>query len=299
MSSHKSSDAKTKVKPDSPSALVPSSLTKPRRIHTSSQHEAWIPSLHLLKADQKILLSESQWLNDNIINAAQVLLQNQAKSGPIMLQGFQNTLLGKRYRFKALQPEGGSFVQIVHINSNHWVTTTNVGCASDSGEVRVYDSLNNYVTLDMQKQICSFLRPPQKTLRLHVMDMQKQSDSSSCGLFAISVATALAHGLNPSKLMWDVAMMRKHLLNCLDAQKLVEFPASDRKICPGSMVVKKVQEQIFCSCRMPIDPRRDMVKCFVTSNQNCLQLYHPECCGVSIDDPAVKNKSWACKVCTS
>lgn len=34
--------------------------------------------------------------------------------------------------FKTLQSEGGPFVQIVHINSNHWVTTTNVGCASDS-----------------------------------------------------------------------------------------------------------------------------------------------------------------------
>ena len=152
MSSIKLTDSQTTLKPSSPSVLVPPSNAKPRRVRTS-RHEAWIPSLHLLNTDKKIVSSESQWLNDSIINAAQQLL---SESGA-MIQGFQNTLLGKGQKFKALKSDGAPFVQILHVNSNHWITTTNINC--EAGEVRVFDSLYKYISLDIKKQVCSFLRP--------------------------------------------------------------------------------------------------------------------------------------------
>ena len=61
------------------------------------------------------------------------------------------------------------------------------------------------------------------------MDMQKQPDSSSCGLFAIAVATALTHGLDPVKLKWDVSKMRRHLQDCLETRKLTNFPSRIRE----------------------------------------------------------------------
>ena len=93
----------------------------------------------------KILSSESQWLNDSIINAAQHLL---SESGA-MIQGFQNTLLGKGQKCKALKSDGAPFVQILRVNSNHWITTTNINC--EAGEVRVFDSLYKYISLDIKK----------------------------------------------------------------------------------------------------------------------------------------------------
>ena len=200
-------------------------------------------------SDKKILSSESQWLNDSIVNAAQLLL---SESGA-MIQGFQNTLLGKGHKFKAIKLGGAPFVQILHVNSNHWITTTNINC--EAGEVRVFDSLYKpYVSLDIKKQVCSFLKPSSKFLTINIMDMQKQPDSSSCGLFAIAVATALTHGLDPVKLKWDVSKMRRHLQDCLETRKLTNFPiVSERKVCFGSIVSKSVKEAIYCTCRMPLD----------------------------------------------
>ena len=54
-----------------------------------------------------------------------------------------------------------------------------------------------------KKQICSFLRPGQEVVQLGLVNMQQQPDSSSCGLFAIAVATAITHGNNPNCCNWE------------------------------------------------------------------------------------------------
>ena len=54
-----------------------------------------------------------------------------------------------------------------------------------------------------KKQICSFLRPGQEVVQLGLVNMQQQPDSSSCGLFAIAVATAITHGNNPICCNWE------------------------------------------------------------------------------------------------
>ena len=61
------------------------------------------------------------------------------------------------------------------------------------------------------------------------LNVQKQSNASDCGLFAIAFATALFHGQVPEEMFFDVTALRQHLHDCIDKDQMEPFPASKRK----------------------------------------------------------------------
>lgn len=203
--------------------------------------------------------------------------------------GFQDTLLGVNLEFRPLE-KGRPFIQILHVNGNHWITSTNAGCKA--GEVKIYDSaVNSYITLRAKQQICSFLLPMENTVKFNLVNMQLQPDYVSCGLFSIAVATELVAEKDPAKCKWDVDRMREHLFHCFESQKLTSFPQiGERRVCPGTPFKRVIIEQIFCKCRMPIDPRLGMIKC-----STCSKLFHHTCCGISGKLP--KDHAWTCHLC--
>ncbi len=74
-------------------------------------HRAYLPSFGLFLTDKKTLLG-TDWLNDNIINACQQLLQKQ-----FSLQGLQSPQCGRNLTFKVV-PLSKIYIQILHVNSN-------------------------------------------------------------------------------------------------------------------------------------------------------------------------------------
>ena len=84
----------------------------------------WIKDLNLSPYDKMVILSPYQWLNDNVINAAQTLLK---KETGYSIKGFQNTQFGKTCKFDSVEL-GEKFIQILHVDSNHWITVSNIGC---------------------------------------------------------------------------------------------------------------------------------------------------------------------------
>ena len=145
-------------------------------------HTTWIPNLMLKSDDKDRLSSPTERLTDTIINAAQTLLKQHTTT----YVGFQNTPLGAILKFKPLE-KGRPFIQILHVNGNHWITSTNAGCKA--GEIKLFDSaVNSYITLHAKQQICSFLLPMENTVKFNLVNMQVQPDSASCGLFSITVA---------------------------------------------------------------------------------------------------------------
>ena len=180
-----------------------------------------------------ILASPTMWLNGSIINAAQFLLKNQAADRFV---GFQDVSTLKE-GFKHVEKEQ-PFLQILLINGNHWVTTTNAGCTK--GEVKVFDSAHNNLTTDTKKQICSMLWLQEDSVKFELVDMQTQRGSGSCGLFAIAVAVELVAGRDPTTCEWEESSMRNHLYMCFRQNRLTSFPL---KRCVHSC----------CKCQMPAD----------------------------------------------
>ena len=79
--------------------------------------------------DREILLNTTGQLNDDIIDAAQLLLAQQFP----YLPGLQSVRLGLTC---ALHHQPGEFLSV----NKHWVTISNVG-VNEPATVKVYDSL--------------------------------------------------------------------------------------------------------------------------------------------------------------
>ena len=52
----------------------------------------------------------------------------------------------------------------------------------------------------------------------------KQDGTDDCGLFIDAYCTTIAFGQNPSSYVYNQSVLRKHLINCLEAQHMEPFP---------------------------------------------------------------------------
>ena len=71
-------------------------------------------ALAKLESDYETILSPTGWLTCDIIQQAQVFLQEENSS----IEGFQRPTLGPARNFNVVS---GEFVQILHTGSDHWV----------------------------------------------------------------------------------------------------------------------------------------------------------------------------------
>ena len=56
------------------------------------------------------------------------------------------------------------------------------------------------------------------------LKVQKQTNSSDRGVFAIATTTSLCHGEDPTTVVWDTSKMSNHLIKCLLSNKMELFP---------------------------------------------------------------------------
>ena len=109
----------------------------------------------------------------------------------------------------------------MHDGTNHWLLLFN-----SNDRVQVCDIL--YETLDSVTKRC--LKALYKSLLdkdgkfpVTMIPVQKQKDSSVCGLFAVAFATNILEVVSPAQSEFNVTSMRKHVLGCLEKQQLSAF----------------------------------------------------------------------------
>lgn len=249
--------------------IVSSSPSKPT--------EFWIKELLLFPSDKQVLLSPVQWLNDNIINAAQKLCDATDS------KGFQDVLLRQ---LKPIEPEH-SFIQILHVDSVHWITVSNMKCKNN--EVVIYDSRYTGLSLKSKLHVSSLMQKHNIThLKFLVASLCQQEDSCSCGLYAIATATELAFGSDPIVCQWNKSHMRSHLVQCLESKVMKPFPKDDRKRSRIGRHQYKVtiEEELYCICRQVNNTKRGMVSCII-----CKAWFHLDCMG--LDEQSVPYQ-WKC-----
>ena len=88
----------------------------------------------LLQKHLYILSSPTEWLDDDLIAAAQHLLKKRYPA----VEGLQPPAVALTGTMQ--QQMASKFVQILHINSNHWIVVSTLQSAPDS--INVYDSLS-------------------------------------------------------------------------------------------------------------------------------------------------------------
>ena len=241
-------------------------------------------------SDRRILQG-TEWLNDNIIYAAQLLLKKEFTEHG----GFQSSQCGRNLNFKVLGLDV-KYVQILQVNSNHWVMVSNIDTSSNKASrnrVLIFDSLMpKRISTDLKQQVCSFVRPMKSKFMFDVMNVMTQVNLYDCGLHAIANATEILHGRNPCKCVWDTRRLREHLIKCLENRIMSRFPiVRERRIAFGGAVKFFKEEFIYCSCRMPDDEHSGMICC-----SSCSEWYHLSCVKIT-DVKQYKGKKWLCVKC--
>ena len=122
-----------------------------------------------------------------IIHEAHILL-NRISAG---IQGFQRPTLGS---VRQLDIMTGPFIQIVHINNNHWVCFSSIN--SPPGYVDIYDSLTSPVTQELLELAFDLTGP------------------------------SLVYGQDPMNVTYNISQMHQHLLHCLNGGIITPFPTT-------------------------------------------------------------------------
>jgi len=255
---------------DKPSTKVPATTNK------------WIDDLHLLQEDQQIILSQTAWINDRVIDACQQLLKQDVNGKDI--GGFQSVCLGQIMYFSV---EDKQFIQILNTGHSHWVTVSTVG-TSNHAMVNVYDSKYLAASTHLRAQIACLLMTEHAEITINFVDVVKQSGSYDCGLYSIAYATALAHGKDPATHQYNQEEMRPYLRKCLIDRKLKVFP--HKAICPSGNFHSEEKLAVHCICRMPEIKGQPMVEC-----TSCQEWYHFVC--EKVTSKSMTSAEWYCTKC--
>ena len=140
--------------------------------------------------------------------------------GSVFLLGsLQSPLLGQTLHFDVTSEEG---VQILH-TGNHWLTISTVGTRHPS--VRVYDSLHQTLPHSIKMQVVVLLNTKEEEIMVHHANVQQQKN----GLFAIAFAMSICNEQCPGELCYDTTVMRQHLFDCFEHQKMLPFSSKPRR----------------------------------------------------------------------
>ena len=100
------------------------------------------------------------------------------------MHGFQNPLLQKLNTFDSMH--GKEFIQCLHINENHWITVSTVGCPPAT--IKVYDTMHGTLSTASKVIVADMMHVNDKYITVEYVNVQRQKGSSSCGPLAIAIA---------------------------------------------------------------------------------------------------------------
>ena len=139
-------------------------------------------------------------MDESIISAAQGLLKMQSPHvGSLQLPFLATTKA-------ALEPQGGEFVQILNINGKNWITIYKIG-----GKDGHFKPSHTRLPADTKSVVADLPHHTGNAITLHYCDVQWQSGSDDCGLFAIAFGVTLCSGENPANKTFNQSKMKAHL----------------------------------------------------------------------------------------
>ena len=252
---------------------------------------SWVRELSLSYLDQSIL-KEGRPLTANHIHGANLLLK---KTFPECNGLCDTSYLSERLEWNSVPR---SFVQIIHVNGNHWACLTNKFCSSQS-EVELYDNLHTDPANDsILEQAAAILKSCyNKKMSIRVINIQPQKGIDDCGALAIAMAYNLCRHLDPFQRAYDQAKLRLDIEQVFIRRSFhgINFSEPRSSNHKSGRVLKALDVKLHCVCRLPDlqDSRYgDMACC-----DACKHWYHSGCVEIPAQvflDPTVQ---WFCANC--
>ena len=175
-----------------------------------------------------------------------------------------------------------NFIQIINIESKHWVCASNIHCPA--GVVDVYDSKPS-CSIGSQTAGCYYAMLSQ----VHACPPCQRSETIwtiRLWHFCHCICNSTLHG-NKSRI---------HLLKCFEQKNISAFPLTERpRRITGKRVATTKTVKLFCVCHMPYkkdDLATPMAQCF-----KCMKWYHQRCVEISSIIFKDKDADFVCKLC--
>ena len=126
------------------------------------------------------------------------------------------------------------FLQVLRGGRTHWIAVGTFNC--NEGGINLMGSLFKGRVPDHSKQqISALLNYRNKNIKINVLPVQQQTNGVDCGLFTLEFCfEILLSNSNPVGIYFQEDKLRPHLLHCLAADKITEFPKSTKesyKLC--------------------------------------------------------------------
>ena len=253
-----------------------------------------IPWVGTLTSSDKHDILNNKCLTSDIINFAQNIISKQFKD----VHGFQDICKAPCYNKNEARWNSSvkfdqmskNSVQIHHTGNSHWVTSIQT-----SSGVFVLDSLYDTLTSSMEVQLSQIYGTNKKRLLVKLPEVQKQSNSVDCGLFALAFAVEFClSGFNGgTHVTFNQRYMREHLVSCLEKGEFRNFPHSllEHK---GKIKSKSIVIESNCECGQA-DTVENMVGCeWSRGVKKCNVWKHMSCAGLNgLKDDELLN--WYCQ----
>ena len=153
-------------------------------------------------------------------------------------------------------------------------------------DITVYDTLNASISTTTKVILAKLVCTSQDLLTIEASKVNTQSGTSDCGVFACAYVASLAHGQDPSIIVYDQQKMRDHLIMCIEKEEISLFPVARAK--RKSSKLKTID--IHCTCRCPYTGEKN-VQC-----NTCRKWYHVSCLQNMQGSDNMKEK-WFCEAC--
>jgi hypothetical protein len=167
------------------------------------------------------LLKENEWLLSSHIAFYCLDLKNKFP----YIEGLQNPYLFSGDNFLPRYSNSHNFIQIVHVNKNHWVCISNYECGLN--ELSIYDSRSTFNQTNIKdiQSILKRMKPLCQNLVINIKNVQRQSiNSGNCGLFSIAYAQLLCNNKDPTQYKFDEKKFRTHFNQCIINKIITDFP---------------------------------------------------------------------------
>ena len=170
-----------------------------------------------LLVGKNISVNCSEWLDFIHIDSFQSLLASQF----VDINGLCDPTI---YSYGQYCDGIGRAVSIFINNpsKNHWATITH-HMDHDTYVWQIYDSLNT--SIGYFKPFFKSIIPNETSVEVRIMNVQKQSGTNDCGLFALAFATSICNSLSPVTTNYFQEQMREHFNDCLESKSARLFPS--------------------------------------------------------------------------
>ncbi|XP_078310197.1 uncharacterized protein LOC144618313 [Crassostrea virginica] len=271
--------SKFEQSPSPPTKTPPAKKKKVTQVTPVPQK--WI---HNLTMEHKRKIESGQPLCSDVINTAQKLLKRQFPDISGLQQSERTPVWDEKqnqwkYGIK-FEKVNSPAVQIHHNGKFHWVTSIKL-----DGQIYVMDSLSNgKISPSLQIQLASMYGSDYHQLTVRIPQIQQQTNSVDCGLFAIANAVQFCFSLYQGSdlLKFDEPFLRHHLLHCLEKGAFSPFPRIETKAKLNKKKITYIDVQCDCKCILP-NLMQEMIGCDAPF-KSCSVWRHRSCAEVEDDD---------------